>query len=628
MNLAQLLDRLSDPTLTPSKRAHLRCQLAKEREESGDYEGARRAMGDIWQRIGERPCLEGLDESAKAEVLLRVGVLTGWIGSAKQIEEAQETAKNLITESITIFEQLGDAEKINEAQTELAYCYWRQGAFDEARDILQEVSERLANTDSKIKPLALLRSGIVECSAKRFHDALRIFTEIAPLFGEETKHVLRGKYHNEFAIVLGILGTSERREDYTDRALVEYAAASYHFEQAGHFRYCACAENNLAMLYLTLGKCMEAHEHLDRALPLITRLKDSVHLAQIDETRAKVLLAEGRSGEAEKVISNAVRTLEKGDEQSLLAEALTTQGVALARTGRHIRARLTLQRAIVIAEQVGDKAAAGRAALTIIEELSDTSALAELSTLFEQAAEQLTLSQRGIAARLIEAARIVLRRFRPASPTENAGWFSVPSSWEGFSLRKEVRRYERFLIECALKDTSGVVTRAAQLLGFKHHYSLIDLINKRHKSLTAARSPVVQRKAVIGRVHQPRKRTRTATILHVEDNRMVADAVKETLETEGWKVVTCVDGETAWKLIESNVRYDLLLIDGELPDMNGIKLVSYARSIAHRQHTPIVMLSASDYALEAHRAGANAFLRKPEDTPTLVETIKRLLANT
>ncbi len=185
----------------------------------------------------------------------------------------------------------------------------------------------------------------MECSAKRYHDALRVYREIAPLFDERTSHALRGKFHNSYAIVLGILGTSEGREDLIDTALVEYAAASYHFEQAGHLRYCACAENNLAMLYLTLGRHTEAHEHLDRARPMLAGLKDEAHVAQVDETRAKVLLAEGRSGEAEKVAAAAVRALERGGEQSLLAEALTTHGVALARTGRHVRARQTLQRA-------------------------------------------------------------------------------------------------------------------------------------------------------------------------------------------------------------------------------------------------------------------------------------------
>ena len=55
-------------------------------------------------RIGERPNLEGLDPNSAAEVLLRAGVLTGILGSKNQIADAHETAKNLITESLTIFE--------------------------------------------------------------------------------------------------------------------------------------------------------------------------------------------------------------------------------------------------------------------------------------------------------------------------------------------------------------------------------------------------------------------------------------------------------------------------------------------------------------------------------------------
>src|SRR2546421_3905440 len=127
MNLAGRLSEQITNTSDLNERALLRCRLAKELEESGDYEGARSAMGELWQRVGERPQLEGLDDVTRADVLLRAGVLTGWIGSTKQLENAQEEAKNLITESIRLFESLGLMEKVDEAQTDLAYCYWRQG---------------------------------------------------------------------------------------------------------------------------------------------------------------------------------------------------------------------------------------------------------------------------------------------------------------------------------------------------------------------------------------------------------------------------------------------------------------------------------------------------------------------
>src|SRR5438552_7253508 len=149
--------------------------------------------------------------------------------------------------------------------------------------------------------------------------------------------VLKGAYHNRMANLYKNLATVERIEDYIDRALIEYAAASFHFEQAGHTRYQACVEKNLAFLFLNLERHSEAHKHLDRARSLFNELDDDVHLAQVNDTRARTLLAEGRARDAERFARSAVQTLEKGDEQALLAEALTTQGIALARLGNHAR---------------------------------------------------------------------------------------------------------------------------------------------------------------------------------------------------------------------------------------------------------------------------------------------------
>ncbi len=78
MNLVKELRlKIADPALTFNERARLRCQLAKELERSGNYEAAREAMGELWQRIGDRPVTDNLDQPTAAEVLLRAGVLTG-----------------------------------------------------------------------------------------------------------------------------------------------------------------------------------------------------------------------------------------------------------------------------------------------------------------------------------------------------------------------------------------------------------------------------------------------------------------------------------------------------------------------------------------------------------------------
>lgn len=115
------------------------------------------------------------------------------------------------------------------------------------------------------------------------------------------------------------------------------------------------------------------------------------------------------------------------------------------------------------------------------------------------------------------------------------------------------------------------------------------------------------------------------TILYVEDSKFVSDAVKDTLECEGWRVETCADGFVALFLIKSQTRYDLILLDNELPNLSGLELTRRARELPHRKQTPIIMLSAGEVVRDAHLAGADAFLRKPQDIGKIVETVTRLL---
>src|SRR5437868_10735187 len=115
------------------------------------------------------------------------------------------------------------------------------------------------------------------------------------------------------------------------------------------------------------------------------------------------------------------------------------------------------------------------------------------------------------------------------------------------------------------------------------------------------------------------------TILHIEDNPLVALTIKDLLEFEGWQVTLVEDGLSALREIESATHYDLLLLDNELPRLDGWQLIKHARTLPHRQHTPIILTSARDHTTLAHQIGADAFLPKPEGINHLLSTITRLL---
>ena len=493
---------VSQPDVGSAENVLPLCELAKGLEEAGEFESALDVLRPFWRGPVHRPELTGSEDAENAELLLRAGTLTGWLGSANQISGAQEIAKDLISESATIFEKLGAVEKTTEARIDLAICYWREGGLDEARVTLCHVLESLGESHSEQRLRALLNSAIVENVATREREALRIFREAYPLFDLSSNHALKGKFHNSYATLLRSLGTSENREDFIDKSLVEYAAAGYHFERAGHRRFQARVENNVGYLYATIRRFEEAHDHLTHARSLHLSVGDHGGAAGAEDSRAQAFLLEGKYTEAEKAARSAVRTLRVGGEQALLAEALTTHATALARLDQFQMSRTALDRAIQIGQEAGSAQRGGIAAITAIEELSSYLSLDALQQYYLTAESLLSNSQsRGLKNRLAECARRVLavellNIEAGAKRTLNVATSMGP----GFSLDAEVLRYEGSLIRRALEEAGGSVTRAARLLGVTHQ-GLAFILNGRHSDLLSIRTPVKKRRRSIIRNH-------------------------------------------------------------------------------------------------------------------------------
>jgi CheY-like chemotaxis protein len=125
---------------------------------------------------------------------------------------------------------------------------------------------------------------------------------------------------------------------------------------------------------------------------------------------------------------------------------------------------------------------------------------------------------------------------------------------------------------------------------------------------------------------QPRPpRDAAPVILYVENNFLLRCVVGDVLQLAGWRVQDCSDASTAVARLRLYDHYDLAVIDKELPGLDGLDIVRDARRQSHRERTPIILVALDDCAEEARLAGADAFLRKPQDLLLLVETIRRLL---
>ena len=114
-------------------------------------------------------------------------------------------------------------------------------------------------------------------------------------------------------------------------------------------------------------------------------------------------------------------------------------------------------------------------------------------------------------------------------------------------------------------------------------------------------------------------------ILVVEDEKMLADSLKEMLERKGFQVEVAYDGETGREYALLGI-YDLLILDVMMPKLNGFEVASQVR--ANRCTTPILMLTARsslEDRIQGLNAGADYYLTKPFDTRELLACINALL---
>jgi len=466
-----------------------RCQKALELKDAGDYYGAQEVMRPLWKGVGKRPDTANLHPSVAAELLLCVGILTCWIASKDQSKEGQETAKDLLSKSLAYYESVKDVMKVAATRIELAYCYWYEGELNEARIVFTEALQKLT-AEGNTRARALVGLAIVEWSAARYEDARKILTDNAPLFKKITDHTIKAIYHNQLAMVLRELAKSETTTNHLRQAIDEYEEADRHLKLTRNIFFRVDLKNNVGNVLRQLNRFKEAHKYLAEARRLAVSVKDKLRIAQVDETRAQVFIAEKNFKEAESVARGVVSFLTKTDRNALLAEALITHGITLARLKQPERSRLCFQRAVAVAQQVGALNQAGLASLTMIEEVELSRD--ELQAAFIRARQWLAECQsKALLLRLIAAADKVVSCLGGELSAEAANEILLTKSPH---LQQSVLEYERLLIKQALTKVDGSVTHAASLLGLSHQ-GLAYVIESRHKELLKERSPVRRRRA-------------------------------------------------------------------------------------------------------------------------------------
>jgi len=118
-------------------------------------------------------------------------------------------------------------------------------------------------------------------------------------------------------------------------------------------------------------------------------------------------------------------------------------------------------------------------------------------------------------------------------------------------------------------------------------------------------------------------------ILYIEDNAANRLLVRRILEAEGFSVAEAVDGPTGLSTAAAEVP-DLILLDINLPEIDGYELARRLRSMPNLQAVPILAITANVMRGDRERslaAGCSGYIQKPIYVDRLPEQVRSVLAD-
>lgn len=118
-----------------------------------------------------------------------------------------------------------------------------------------------------------------------------------------------------------------------------------------------------------------------------------------------------------------------------------------------------------------------------------------------------------------------------------------------------------------------------------------------------------------------------ATILYVEDDPNNRNLVRRVLEADDYQVIDAPNAGQAMKFLEQN-KIDLILMDINMPEMDGYALTTRIKSINKYSKIPIVAITANVMRGDRERsleAGCDGYIQKPIDIDLLTQQVERFL---
>ncbi len=118
-----------------------------------------------------------------------------------------------------------------------------------------------------------------------------------------------------------------------------------------------------------------------------------------------------------------------------------------------------------------------------------------------------------------------------------------------------------------------------------------------------------------------------ATVLAVDDSKVMRDMMRVVLEKNGHEVAIAEDGLQALEIAEQR-SFDIVFSDINMPKMSGIALVAKLRELPGYEHIPILMVTTENVDYRKKKAkvsGATGWLEKPISEARLLKALAKVL---
>jgi tetratricopeptide (TPR) repeat protein len=304
-------------------------------EQKSEYQTGINLIREVWTDFDRLPDNLDLENSLLSELLLRTGAIIGFYGSLKQIRNAQEQSKNLLTQARERFLSEFNIEKVAECENYLSLAYWRLSSYSEAISWLETSLSHPIPKTSYIRLYSFIIKSLITSSQKKYDEVIETLIPVENNFAINGDPVMSGWF-------LMNLGLAFKNTNENRKAFSYLSKAKIALKEGQNQTYLANVENNLAQVFRINRDFNKAHESIDTALSILNNsTKDKRWKAVFLDTKSLIYYDQKKYSEALDTVEKSIELVMIGEDYNFLTEISLTKIKILSALGNSEAALFT-----------------------------------------------------------------------------------------------------------------------------------------------------------------------------------------------------------------------------------------------------------------------------------------------